>query len=312
MPRQYRPQNAVFPFLAPALLALGWSTASFAGGANLRPAWLDDYQLYSGLTNADNPNYSYLATRNARVLDDRLVDQIDSLMDRQQAQEWKQQYEDLNRDYDMRKRAGLISPTAFQSHSGAVSDFSNKVLDEIEKRKLAKTGDAAVRVVEKHEAIKTVLAPGAVAAGFYIGRPVSFRLTDESRFSFRTSVRDRMGQLELHSSLVYGSFEYHPQAPDSYSLINPTGVDFGKAMDFNYMADFGAERYQFKLVRALPYFDVNSSVLYGSSSNVVAGSLTKQLTDHVACVVDSIRYLTPYDDAHAMEERVRLRYDIHF
>lgn len=286
--------------------------AAFAGETDLKPVWLEDYRLSSGQGNTQNLNTSYLMNRNSRVVSDPLVDQFDGLIDSHQAQVWRQQYDDLNRDYENRKQAGLNNSNFEQAHEGAMSDFSNHVLDDIEKRKLQRAGDDAVHSVEKNEAAKTVMAPGVVAAGVYVGKPVNMKLTDDSKFSFRTSLRDRFGQIELHSPVLYGSFEYHPQAPDNYTLISSSNVDFGQAMDFNRVVDFQAEKYQLKVVKGIPMVDLNSSVQYASSSNVVAGSLTKRLTDHLVCVFDSIRYLTPIDDAHTLEERVRLRYDVHF
>lgn len=280
---------------------------------DLSPAWIDSYKVWSGRADLSNPNWSYLQSRNAPDLaDDPVAGQIGSLIDEGHARAWRQQYDDMNRDYEQRRQAGLSNPTLEQAHQDVVSRFSNGVLDNIEKRKLQEGGDQAVHVIGKDETARTVLAPGAVVASVWIGRPISLRMTEDAKFSFRTSIRDHLSQIELHSPILYGSFEFHPLAPDSYTLINSTNVDFGQMMDFNHLADFGSEKYQLKLVRAVPFVDMSSSVLYGSSSNVVASSLSKQLTPHLAAVVDSVYYLTPYDPDHTFEERVRLRYDVHF
>jgi hypothetical protein len=294
--------------LGATCLAQGDELAAFS------PSWLEYYNVGSGRADPGSANDSYLGNRNVGLVDlpDPLTSQLGSLIDRGSALQWRQQYEDMNRDYDQRSRAGLSNPTVEQAHLGAMSDFSNHVRDEIENRKLQRTGDEAVHVVEKDEIVRTALVPGAVAAGLWIGRPVSLRLTEDMKFSFRTSIRDHFSAVEFHSPFLFGSFEYHSQAADNYTLIAPTNVDFTQALDFNHIVDFGAEKYQFKVVRQLPIVDLNGTVFYGSSSNVVASSLTKQLTPNLAAVVDSIYYLSPYDPDHVLEERLRLKYDIHF
>lgn len=319
MPSIFRSLSHPSPLPRIAVVLLGALLSSGAAHAedlaNLRPAWLESYQIWSGRADLGNPNLSYLQNPKSQVIaDGPVVNQFGSLIDDKRAGALRQQYDDLNRDYDQKQRAGLANSTVEQAHQGAVTGFSNGVLDDIEKRKLQDTGDKAANIIVSgaDQTTKTIMTPGVVVAGVYVGKTVNVRMTDDSHFSFRTSLRDKLGQIELHSPILYGSFEFHPQAPDSYTLINSGNVDFGHMMDFNHLADFGAERYQFKVVRSVPFLDMSSSVLYGSSSNVVASSLSKQLTPHLAAVVDSVYYLTPYDPDHTIEERVRLRYDLHF
>lgn len=312
-------------------LAAVWLGSAFACAARAdtlvafayKPSWTENYQVWSPNVDLTNLNHSYLDNRKLNLVDDPLIDQFDSLMSPRRAAEWRQQFDDLNRDYDQKQRAGLVNPTVEQAHEGAVSGFSNGVRDEIERHKLDEASNKAQRVAENEEAIvqkdrigQVMLVPGAVAVGVYmgiwVGKAINLRVTDDTHFSFRTSLRDKLGAIELHTPILFSSFEFHQQAADSYSLIAPTNVDFGEVMNFNHIVDFQDEKYQVKVARMVPFINLNSSVFYGSSSNVVASSLTKQLTPHLAAVVDSIYYLTPYDPDHSIEERVRLKYDIHF
>jgi hypothetical protein len=297
--------------------------ASTGEMAAFKPSWLGNYEVWSPKADLSVPNHSYLENRNTHLVDDPLLDQFDSLMTAKRAAEWRQQYDDMNRDYDQRARAGLNNPTVEQAHEGAVSGFSNGVRDEIENKKIGQVSDKATQVAEKEEAVvqhdrigQVAMVPGAVAVGVYmgiwVGKPINLRVNDDTHFSFRTSLRNRLGAVELHSPILFSSFEFHQQAPDNYALIAPTNVDFGEVMNFAHIVDFQDEKYQFKVARTVPFIDLSSSVFYGSSSNVVASSLTKQLTPHLAAVVDSIYYLTPYDPDHSIEERIRLKYDIHF
>jgi hypothetical protein len=301
----------------------GLSESALASQADMnsfKPSWLANYEVWRPHADLSVPNYSYLQNRNVNLVDDPVVDQFDSLMNARRAAEWRQQYDDINRDYDQKQRAGLNNPTVEQAHEGAVAGFSNGVRDEIQSQKLAamqdQAGSRVVTAVEKNKVAQVAMLPGAVVAGVYmgiwVGKSINLKVTDDTHFSFRTSLRDKLGQIELHSPILYSSFEFHQQAPDNYALIAPTNVDFGEVMNLSHIVDFQDEKYQFKVARNVPYVDLDSSVLYGSSSNVVASSLTKHLTTHLAAAVDSIYYLVPFDPAHAFEERVRLRYDIHF
>lgn len=284
--------------------------------AGFRPAWSSNYQVAGRGALNRQPNLTYLSNRNgARAVSsatDAFSEQLERLFDPGQAAAWRKQYEAMNETYEKRRNAGLGSPTHDAAYQGSIISFRDGIQEETKKYKIRQGEVAAVGVAKKIPYSNQIAIPGIILAGVYIGRPVNWRVTDESRFSFRTSIRDRFGAVELHSPFLFGSFEVHPQAADRYTLWGSPGVDFGKAMDFGHVVDFASERYQFKIARSVPFIDLNSFLLYGSSSNTVTGSLSKQLTPSLSAAVDSVYYLTPYAADHTTEERVRLKYSVNF
>jgi hypothetical protein len=284
--------------------------------SKLRPAWSRNYQVSGRAALNRQPNLTYLSnrtrTRNLSSMTDPLSEQLETLFEPGQAASWRKRYEAMNESYERRRNAGLGSATDDASYQGSLVSFRNDVQEETKKYQLRRGEVIGTSVVKRHPYTQPLLIPGIILTGVYIGRPVNLRFTDESRFTFRTSIRDRLGQIELHSPFIYGSLEVHPEANDRYTLWGNSGVDFGKAMDFNHVVDFEGERYQFKLARSLPFVDLNSFVLYGSSSNTVTGSVSRQLTPSLSAAVDSVYYLTPYAADHTSEERVRLKYSINF
>lgn len=284
--------------------------------ASFRPSWSSHYQVTGRATLNRQPNLTYLSnrtrTRNLISATGPLSEQLDTFFDPGQAAGWRKQFEAMSETHERRRNAGLGSPTDEASYQGSIHSFRNGVEEETKKYYLRRGEVLGSGMVRRHPFTQPLLLPGIILTGVYIGKPINWRFAAESQFSFRTSIRDRLGQIELRSPLLYGSFEVHPDASDRYTLFGSPGVDFGKAMDFNHVVDFEGERYQFKVARALPYVDLNSFVLYGSSSNTVTGSVSKQLTPSLSAAVDSVYYLTPYASDHSSEERVRLKYSVSF
>jgi hypothetical protein len=327
-----------FGFILMGLLTSSYGLAGQRVKANLQPKWVTEYQVRTGASGGQNPNGSFLNNTQSSHLRDRFQDDVQGMvLDRNQALVWRQQLEDLNRDYEMRSRAGLSNQYLLQAHTGQVAGFNNSVLDSLERRTLEQSGNRATAIAIRNDVIRTAATPAVVVAGVYIGKPIPLRVGEESRFNLRTDFRNGVGSLEflspsggqnsrlslstdfrnnvgafeVSSPIASGNFIYRPAAPASRDYASSPG-DIGTMMAMGNTVDFSQERYQLTVARGIPIFDLSSSLLYGSSSNAVAGSLSKSLTNNLTLVVDSIRLLTPYDASRSTEEKVRLRYDIRF
>jgi hypothetical protein len=293
------------------LLVLALSSTAHAR-TNLSPRWLSQYQLAGASIAA--PNSSFLSDTRSEALRSEFNEELKSLViDNGQAAAWHEQYLAMNRDYEMRQRAGIVSSYNDQVHTGAMAGFSNGVFQEMQKHVQSEAGMRAERVAKKSDVIVVASAPAVVAAGIYIGRPIRVKVADDTRLALSTDFRGHTGSLEFTSPSLYGALQFRPLAAASRDYNPGAGVDFGKMMEMQRAVDFSEERYQLTVQRSLPIFNLSSAVLYGSSSNAEAGSLSKQLTDHITCIVDEVRMLNGGEVARGVsEEKFRLRYDIRF
>jgi hypothetical protein len=236
---------------------------------------------------------------------------LGDLMDSRRAQEWNQQYQAMAREQDMRAAAGIGGIQGERDYDSRVQRMGGDVRLELEKYHLSRAERRATDIARKHETMGRAVGPAVVAAGIYIGRPMRARINDDSWMSLRTNLRDQYGSLEYESPLGRGQFEFRPRGSQRV-YASPGSVNFQDAMDMNRITDFSQERYQFSFSRKLPLGGLSSQVLYGAGSKTVAGALSKQITENLTCVVDSVHWLTPYESTGTDEQKVRLRYDIHF
>ncbi|MGK5082424.1 hypothetical protein WDW37_03885 [Bdellovibrionota bacterium FG-1] len=279
---------------------------------SLRPAWVDDYRVRTGGGRGKvcALNASYLLELNRKSPFDE--DWMAPYYDPAQARTWRQNIENLTREYEMRMHAGLLDPEGQRGYFASIGGFGNGVWDEMQKRQMSYAERKANAIIERHATIEKAMAPGVIAAGVYVGRPVPLRLTDDTLLRFTTNVRDRYGAVEMESPLGFGVFEYRPMVAANRDLGPNSAVDFGAMMNMGWVVDYSQERYQLTLKRPLPFFGLSTQLLYGASSNSVAGSLSKQVLDNLTCVVDSVHRLAPIDSIQADEQRLRLRYDFRF
>lgn len=281
--------------------------------SQLVPAWRDSYRVRIGGASRLS-NDSFLDNLDA-------VSQIEgdvfaNLMDARHVLEWRQRYETLNRQHELKQHAGLNTPELERAHTGEINRFGDDVRNEIEKRHLSIAERRARAIIDRDKNLKavvtTVLAPAAVVAGVYVGTPLRLRLTDDTQFRVRSNIRDKYGSLELNSPFGLGTFEYRPTAPESRHMLSSPVVNFGEALNMGRAVDYSQERFQLTFTRNLPWLDVTSRLLYGASSNTIVGSISKQLTGNLSCVVDSIHWLSPVEATRSIEQSLRLRYDIRF
>ncbi len=297
--------------LCSLLAAIAVASSPAQAKTKLRPAWTSSYQVFVGGTLGELPNASYLSSRDPKSIFSWDLD----LLDAHRGNQLRQQYFDMTRDYEMRRHSGLVNITQEGDQIKRMSSFGKGMWDEIQNRKITatqvKVERRATKFIERNETVKTMLAPAAVIVGVYIGKPVKIRITEETRMAVRADVRGQTGGLELHSPVGFGGFEYRPNAA-SRDIASPSAVNFGESMNLGRAVDFSQEKYQFTVMRELPVLKVNSSVLYGSSSNAVVSTLSKSIFNHITVAVDQVYWLNPSDDNHVSEGKFRVRYDINF
>lgn len=254
--------------------------------SDMKPSWGGRKQI--------TPNQSYLADQ-AKNLNIEAINQMQVLGNRQ-VLELRQQYQDLNRDYEMRRLYGLVDTKAETSHTDQMNGFSRTVIGQVRQNQVKQYGEKLVHASQQNEALRTVAKPAAVAGTIVAvssGMPVGIKLSDSSKLTTMTNVADRNGQIHLESPLMDARVEMRAAAPSVWDPTQP------------------GERFQLSLSRPLDFWDLRSGVTYGSSSTSLSASLVKPLSEHLTAVLDSIHPLSS-DIALSPEQRLTLLYGVRF
>src|SRR5947209_3903946 len=109
-------------------------THSVYAETNISPTWLADYRVRTGGTSVRSFNTSYLSNIHSKAPETEIQTFQAWLMEPGQASAWRQEYELLNRDIEVRRRAGISDPWAEGAHSGRMAGFSNGVLGSLEQK----------------------------------------------------------------------------------------------------------------------------------------------------------------------------------
>jgi hypothetical protein len=222
------------------------------------------------------------------------------LIETSSAASMRQTYQDLNRQYEVRAASGLLGTEDLRNQMTRMRDFSREVFREVSRFQTKKARRTLKRAAERDPILRSqpVVVAGTLTS-VYFDNPVEFSLSDEARVSARTSIPDQTGNVQVYSPIVDGRFELDGHADDG---LAPGTVPSDPT--------FKREKYRFSVSRPVGILDITSGVSYGSTTTQLSTSLTKPISDHVTCVLDSVR---PMDaPGAASEERVRFLYGIRF
>lgn len=250
------------------------------------------------------PNASFMASlsQSEQLKDKSMKDQI---MDKKLADELRLKYLDVNRQYDIRKEHHLIGREEERNHQDQVHDFARHVVNELKNHHIREQSSKAAKAVDNSEVLSAAKVPVQVAAGavaIYHGAPVNLKLSDETRVKLRTVVPDQRGDVELRTPVLSSSVNFNGKMrQDPYQLgvpVDPTRVE---------------DRYRFSVGRGIPLLDLQSGLSYGMTSRLITGSVSKQLTDNLSCVVDKTKQLGPdQSSAYNGQESVKILYGMTF
>lgn len=258
----------------------------------LIPAWaLKSPTAYS-------ENESYLSNFKITAGDRGLINQGD-LMSQRRLLELKQAYSDMNRDYDQRSVSGANDAYAEQVQYDRMKNFSWTVFSEMRafqgsvyRAKLQQVASRDPNLTS--DTVKVVGGIGAV----YFNAPILIPISEQTKFSARTSIPDSTGQLAFTSPILNTTLDMDGHAEDGLPPgtipIDPTWT---------------REKYRLTLNRPLP-FGLATGASYGSTTTQVSASVSKPINDHVTCVVDSVRPLNA--PGAVPEERVKVLYGVSF
>jgi hypothetical protein len=260
--------------------------------ARMAPAWAGSPVAYA-------PNQSYMSNLTIQAPDRGLFDQGD-IMSQRRLLELKQQYSDVSRDYDQRSVYGINDTEATRIQIARMQDFSHSVFSELRKYQGVTYRDKLSGAVERDPILASgpVKVVGGISA-IYFDSPVMIALSEETRIEAHTNVGDQTGQVKVTSPVLNGTIDMDGHAEDA--LIPgtvPTDPTWTR------------EKYRVSVNRSLGIFGLSSAASYGTTTTQATASISKPISDHVTCVVDSMKPLNA--PGAVPEERVKVLYGIKF
>jgi hypothetical protein len=273
-----------------ALIEFHSVVAVAATAPNLRPAWSRNSSV------TDAPNCSFL-NNVSHSADPNVLNQ---LVDRKTVLNLNQQYQDMNRDYELKRSYGLVDRAQEQSHGDDIHHFGKQAFSEVRHYQANQEARRLKKAVDQDDSLKALMKPAAVVgagAAIYSGTPVNLQLDDDTRLRAVANVPTQTGQFSLFSSVGTTSVDFDMNRPDPNRPF--TGDPRSEI-----------ERYRFSFTRGLPLWDLSSGLSYGGTSTAVGASLSKSLMPHLTAVVDSVRPIQ--QGRYFAEESLRFFYGLNF
>ena len=278
------------------LLVSVTSAAAWGMTDDARPVWV---QVQS--TESDGANSSYLGDLGFND-DAKRMGLRNRLFNDGLSREMGQQYGNITKDYDLRENYHLnrLDQTEDQmsQKKGFVRYFLLRIFhfhvkDGIQK---AETNSDEVRVFKKvYDKGEQIVNEG-----------VKIEAGEKVKFGTNLDVRKMRGGLWMTSAVVNGAFDVVAGAP---AYRDPNNPDPSSSTDPTYHD----ERYRVSLTRKLPVWDLSSGVSYGTTSTMVSTNVSKQLNEHLLCVVNHSVPMNPdRADVRTGQETAQMQYQIHF
>lgn len=255
-------------------LVLMTSFAQAQENADLRPAWAAEKALPA------NSSLLY-STRDPSFLGPDFSTRIFG----QRANQLKQDYEDRNRDYDMRASYGLNNQIDEQNHNQSMKEIGRNVIFAAR----SSQGQVFARNFREAERDGDVSKPvqivgGAAALG--MGTPVDLKLGQDAKATWHGDALRKHGQLDLRASDLYASLEMDGKSDAS-------------------------EHYKFTVNKPLA-LNLSSQVVYGGTSNTVNASLSRPIIDNVSGTVGTTMPAGNSPTGTPTQETVGLSYGLRF
>ena len=245
------------------------------------------------------PNNSYLMSIDTNYFHD--ISLRDQLFDPKLTMDMKQQYEDMNRNYEVRRTYALVTRDEEAAHDAQITDFTRSTMKNFGnhhvQENITKAEKAGEKIVDNDSTLKQLKKPVAVVAvvaGVYTGKTMKVKVSDKTKISSRTDVQGKNATVGLEAPWLNGGVDFNA-LPGQNDKINDQSM-------YN-------DRYRFSLSRGLPFWNINSGLSYATTTTTTTASLSKVIMPNTTCVVDSSRRMN--NDAYG-QERVSLLYGIRF
>ena len=276
-----------------------WSTSAFS---STPPLWVskDSPSMMQSLHTSQS---SYLTDfETGRFASSTPIN--DYLFDSGMVLRMRNDYRNMTKDYEMRHQYELTTLQDERDQTNRMSDFARHVVHSAKAAVIQKNMKIVRKNAEATELYSLVKRPmgfiiGAVAV--YSGEPVTWKVDEVTEFVATTDFKNKRGEFRLASPIVRGSFNVLTAVPVS--------ADDQLKQDPNRSV---VDKYSLSLGRPLPIWQLSSGLSYGMTTTKMTASLSKQLTEHLACIVDTSKLMRPIARVDPGQQSLRLEYGFNF
>ena len=199
----------------------------------------------------------------------------DWIMEGKVATRLSDQWRELNRAYEERKRHDLVSLEEEREQISRIKDSTRNVISEIRNHHVKQNLRKARENAEKDETLKSLARTfgwAAALVGFYQGEPLELKISDQSKVSARINTESKQGAVALTSPIVHTGFSFLAGAP------NPSNNE---------------EKYSVSAARGLGFFDLTSGMTFAGTSETMTAYLSRPLFPYLTGTVDASRRINP-------------------
>jgi hypothetical protein len=258
------------------LLGLGCASVLADDSEGLRPSWsAGQYQLPANssiLFSGQDP--SFLSPKfGSHILGQKRTNEL------------KDDYQSRNRDYDMRTSYGIATQNDEIIHQQAMKDMGRVVLFAAKNSQGQALGQNVAQSERNGDVSQPLIYVGA-AASLGMGTPIDLKLGENSKATWHGDAMQRHGQIDLKSADMLATVEMSGQ---------PSAT----------------ERYKVSVNKPL-VLSLNSSVMYGGTSNTVNASLSRPIVDRLSGSVGTTLPTGGNPTGAVAQETVTLSYGLRF
>lgn len=260
---------------------------------NLRPSWSQQPLL---VTPSIDANVSYLNS-----LD--LIPETDlnaSLLSANKSRELRQEFESLERSYELRRHAGLTTLDEDAAQYALRAQLANKVKNEVRIQQVRK-GTRRARTWVMNEIPRSLQVAAAVAA-VSTGQPIEQSLSEDTHLVASANVPYMSSYVQMTSPMVNTTLSVAGTPTSSAKLLGQPRPDWFQ----------NSERVYLTMNRPLPVWDLGAGVAYGGTSSTVSTSLSKQLAPNLDAAVS---HRMPVEDTSSLlvpEDTFQIQYKLTF
>ena len=258
--------------------------------------------IHPSWTDSTGANEAYLSDIGHRMA---VGTELDGLFDPNDASRLHKRFEQMNEKYERMRNRGTFSPTYQAAEMDEMGKYREDAQGSVTSYQQTFYSERVKNAALADENIGRLKGPlGFIfgIAAIYNGVPVQWKMTDDARFSASTQ-KGKSAQCQVATPILTGTFEFSSEAAAQSSPLDPTPAD----------PLYHPERYKVGASRSLSFWDLSSSVSYGSSTESLTTALSKKLTTHVTASVEQVHPLGAGDSYVTGDEgRVRMDYSLNF